>query len=113
LDKLIEICGGESVEYDKKNSCCGFHVDLQAPNTANQLTGNILTSAVDANADFMVTPCPLCHLNLDVKQKKASNSVGRDEVYIPVLHLPQILGLALGIEPQELGLDHHVVKWVF
>ncbi|HIC10694.1 MAG TPA: heterodisulfide reductase subunit B [Campylobacterales bacterium] len=112
LDQLIEACGGKPVDYEEKNKCCGFHADLQAPETANKLSGNALTGAVDADADFMVTPCPLCHLNLDVKQKKAGEAVGR-EVNIPVLHLPQVIGLALGIEPEKLGLNHHVVKAVY
>jgi len=112
LDRLIEICGGNSVDYEEKNKCCGFHVDLQAPETANRLSGNALLGATDANADFMVTPCPLCHLNLDVKQHKIGETMGR-EIEMPVLHLPQIVGLALGIEPEKLGLNHHIVKAVY
>jgi succinate dehydrogenase / fumarate reductase cytochrome b subunit len=112
LDKLIAICGGNSVNYSEKNSCCGFHVDLQAPTTSNKLSGNVLLGAIDSNADFMVTPCPLCHLNLDVKQKGIAKTMGRD-INIPILHLPQVIGLALGIEPEELGLNHNVVKAVF
>jgi succinate dehydrogenase / fumarate reductase cytochrome b subunit len=112
LDRLIEICGGKSVEYDEKNSCCGFHADLQAPETAHKLSGNALVGAMDADADFMVTPCPLCHLNLDVKQGEIGHTMGR-EIEMPVLHMPQIVGLALGIEPEKLGLNHHVVKAVY
>jgi succinate dehydrogenase / fumarate reductase cytochrome b subunit len=112
LDRLIQACGGNSVDYEEKNKCCGFHVDLQAPNTANRLSGNALLGAIDSDADFMVTPCPLCHLNLDVKQHKIGETMGRD-IEMPVLHLPQIIGLALGIEPKKLGLNHHVVKSVY
>ncbi len=112
LDNLIEACGGNSVDYDEKNKCCGFHVDLQAPDTANKLSGKALLGATDANADFMVTPCPLCHLNLDVKQHKIGEAMGR-EINMPVLHMPQIVGLALGIPPEKLGLNHHVVKAVY
>lgn len=112
LDELIVALGGTSVEYDHKNKCCGFHVDLQAPTTAKKLSGTALVDAVDNNADMMVTPCPLCHLVLDVQQKKAAAAVGR-EIQIPVLHIPQIVGLALGIAPEELGLQHHVVEPTF
>jgi succinate dehydrogenase / fumarate reductase cytochrome b subunit len=112
LDRLIEACGGKSVQYEEKNACCGFHVDLQAPQTANKLSGNALLGATDADADFMVTPCPLCHLNLDVKQDGIGETMGR-EIEMPVLHMPQIVGLALGIEPEKLGLNHHVVKAVY
>lgn len=109
LDRLIKACGASAVDYPSKNRCCGFHVDLQAPETSHKLTGSALVDAVDHNADFVVTPCPLCHLNMDVKQKAAGKSVGR-ELHIPVLHLPQMVGLALGCTPKELGLQHHVSK---
>ncbi len=109
LDDLIEALEGNSVDYDHKTKCCGFHVDLQAPKTSNILTGNALADAFDNNADVMVTPCPLCHLNLDVKQKSAAKTINR-ELYLPVLHLPQLIGLALGCTPEELGLQHHVTE---
>ncbi|MRI57971.1 MAG: heterodisulfide reductase subunit B [Epsilonproteobacteria bacterium] len=109
LDDLIEALEGNSVDYDHKTKCCGFHVDLQAPKTSNILTGNALADAFDNNADVMVTPCPLCHLNLDVKQKAAAKTINR-ELYLPVLHLPQLIGLALGCTPEELGLKHHVTE---
>ena len=71
--------------------------------------GRHLGDAVDADADCLVTPCPLCHLNLDLQQPLAAAAVGR-ELGMPVLHLPQLLGLALGLEPKELGLGRHIVK---
>lgn len=109
LDDLIAALEGNSVNYEHKNKCCGFHVDLQAPSTANRLSGNALVDAIDNDADMMVTPCPLCHLNLDVKQHAASKEVGRD-INLPVLHLPQLIGLALGCTPEELGLNHNVTS---
>jgi len=112
LDRLIEALQGKSIDYESKNRCCGFHADLQAPKTANRLTGVALLDAIDNNADMMVTPCPLCHLNMDVKQHSAAKEVGRD-IELPILHLPQLIGLALGIEPKELGLQHNVTEVTF
>jgi len=112
LDKLIEALQGKSVDYDSKNKCCGFHADLQAPKTANRLTGSALLDAMDNNADMMVTPCPLCHLNMDVKQHSVAKEMGRD-ISLPILHLPQLIGLALGIAPEELGLKHNVTEVAF
>ena len=109
LDDLIIACGGVNVDYEEKNKCCGFHAELQAPKTAAILTGNAIAGAMDANADWMVTPCPLCHLKLDVQHHNASKAIGRD-VQLPVLHMPQMVGLALGCTPAELGLGHHVTK---
>lgn len=109
LDDLIIACGGVNVDYEEKNKCCGFHAELQSPRTAAILTGNAIAGAMDANADWMVTPCPLCHLKLDVQNHSASKALGRD-VHLPVLHMPQMVGLALGCTPTELGLQHHVTK---
>lgn len=107
LDDLIIACGGKNVDYEEKNKCCGFHVELQAPHTAAVLTGTAIAGATDNNADMMVTPCPLCHLKLDTQTKSASEAIGR-EVSLPVLHMQQMVGLALGCTPAELGLQHHV-----
>ena len=107
LDDLIIACGGESVQYEEKNKCCGFHVELQAPHTAAVLTGNAIAGAMDNDADWMVTPCPLCHLKLDTQADHAGQAVGR-EFDMPVLHMQQMVGLALGCSPEELGLKHHV-----
>jgi len=109
LDDLIIACGGMNVDYTEKNKCCGFHVELQAPKTASILTGNAIAGAMDGNADMMVTPCPLCHLKLDTQTKHASEAIGR-EVELPILHMQQMLGLALGCPADELGLKHHLSK---
>jgi succinate dehydrogenase / fumarate reductase cytochrome b subunit len=109
LEKVIDAIGGSAVEYSSKNRCCGFHADLQSSKAATQMTANAIVDAMDNNADMMVTPCPLCHLNMDVKQKSASKALGRD-IHMPILHLPQMIGLALGLSAEELGLKHNVVK---
>ena len=112
LDRLIVALGGKNVEYEHKNKCCGFHVELQAPKTANQLSGSAMLDAIDNGAEAIVTPCPLCHLRMDTQQAHISSEMGRD-VSIPIMHLPQMVGLALGIEPDKLGLKHHVSEVTF
>jgi len=109
LDDLIIACGGESVQYEEKNKCCGFHVELQAPHTSAVLAGKAVAGAMDNNADWIVTPCPLCHLKLDTQTGHLSEAIGRD-VALPVLHMQQMLGLALGCDKSVLGLKHHVEK---
>ena len=109
LDNLVTALGGNAVDYESKNKCCGFHVELQNPATANRLSGIAMTDAMDNNADMMVTPCPLCHLRMDVQQHNISKEMGRD-INIPILHLPQMVGIALGIDPKDLGLNHNVTQ---
>ena len=109
LDELIEAIGGNSVKYESKNKCCGFHVELQAPETANKLSSNAMLDAKDNNADFVVTPCPLCQIRMDVQQHNIEKEAGRD-IKLPVLHMPQMVGLALGISANKLGLNHNIIE---
>ncbi|HXR60603.1 MAG TPA: CoB--CoM heterodisulfide reductase iron-sulfur subunit B family protein [Solirubrobacterales bacterium] len=113
LEKVIEALGGEVVEYDGARKCCGFPVVTMNRDTSLRQAGTHVGDAIDAGADCLVTPCPLCHLNLDMQQPEAAKVVNRD-LGLPVLHLPQLVGLALGVEPKELGMDRHVAstRWV-
>ena len=109
LDSLIAALEGNPVNYESKNKCCGFHVELQANHTAEVLAGNALLDAMDNGAEMMVTPCPLCHLKMDTYQDSIGETMGRD-VELPVLHMPQMVALALGCTEEEIGLNFHVQK---
>jgi len=109
LQRLIEALGGTVIDYAGAYKCCGFPIITMNKEASLKQAGRHLGDAVDAEADCLVTPCPLCHLNLDLQQPLAERLIGR-ELGMPVLHLPQLVGLALGLEPKELGLARHVVK---
>jgi succinate dehydrogenase / fumarate reductase cytochrome b subunit len=109
LHQIIEALGGTVIDYAGVYKCCGFPIITMNKEASLKQAGRHLGDALDADADCLVTPCPLCHLNLDLQQPLAEKVVGR-ELNLPVLHLPQLLGLALGLEPKELGLQRHVVK---
>jgi succinate dehydrogenase / fumarate reductase, cytochrome b subunit len=109
LHQLIEALGGTVVDYAGQYKCCGFPIITMNKQASLKQAGRHLGDAMDAEADTLVTPCPLCHLNLDLQQPLASGAVGRP-LNMPVLHLPQLVGLALGLSPKELGMGKHVVK---
>jgi succinate dehydrogenase / fumarate reductase cytochrome b subunit len=109
LQMLIEALGGTVVDYAGQYKCCGFPIITMNREASLKQAGRHLGDAIDADADCLVTPCPLCHLNLDLQQPGAEKVVGRT-LGMPVLHLPQLVGLALGLEPKDLGLTKHVVK---
>ena len=109
LDLVIEALGGTVVDYAGAYKCCGFPIITMHKEASLAQAGRHLGDAVDARADCLVTPCPLCHLNLDFQQPAAERIVGRN-LGMPVLHLPQLVGLALGLPPNQLGLGRHVVK---
>ncbi len=109
LEQVTEVLGAESVAYTGSHKCCGFPVITMNKKTSLTQAGRHLGDAIDAGADALVTPCPLCHLNLDMQQPEAAKFVDRS-LGIPVLHFPQMVGLALGFEPKELGMGKHVVS---
>jgi succinate dehydrogenase cytochrome b subunit len=109
LHQLIDALGGTVIEYAGQYKCCGFPIITMSKEVSLKQAGRHLGDAVDAEADCLVTPCPLCHLNLDLQQPLAERVVGRT-LNMPVLHLPQLIGLAFGLEPNELGMQRHVVK---
>ena len=109
LERVIETLGGTVVDYDGARRCCGFPVITMARETSLRQAGTHIGDAIDAGADCLVTPCPLCHLNLDMQQPEAAKVVGRD-LGLAVLHLPQLVGLALGLEPKQLGMPKHIAS---
>jgi succinate dehydrogenase / fumarate reductase, cytochrome b subunit len=109
LHRLIETLGGTVVDYAGQYKCCGFPIITMNKEASLKQAGRHLGDAIDAEADCLVTPCPLCHLNLDLQQPGAERLAGR-ELGMPVLHLPQLVGLAFGLDPKELGFNKHVVR---
>jgi len=109
LDRLIALLGAEPVEYRGATKCCGFPMVTFNRDKALAMGGNHILEAKEKGADLLVTPCPLCHLNLDGQQPDASKVIKKD-LGVPIFHLPQLLGLAFGFEPEQLRLNHHVVS---
>jgi succinate dehydrogenase / fumarate reductase cytochrome b subunit len=74
-----------------------------------QLSGNAILGAKQAGVDAMVTPCPLCHLNLDAYQPEIESRVGT-KLGIPILHIPQLVAMALGVSQTDLRMNTHIVR---
>jgi succinate dehydrogenase / fumarate reductase cytochrome b subunit len=108
LERIIDACGGEAVDYPSKLKCCGFPIIQAREDTALGELIQPIQQAVEAGADAMVTPCPLCHLSLDAWQQKlpTTNGKGYD---LPILHLSQLIGAAAGLKESELKFRRHVV----
>lgn len=109
MENVFRAVGATPVYYRGRTQCCGWPLSSYATDQAFQMAGTHLQEAIDKGADCMVTPCPLCHLNLDSRQPEVEKAVGAP-LGLPVLHLPQLVALALGIEPKKLGLDRHIVS---
>ena len=109
LERVIEAVGAEVVDFPGKTLCCGFPILMINESNSVKMVANHTGDAKERGADAMVTPCPLCHLNLDGYQPQAS-AMRHQPIDLPVLHLPQMLGLALGIEPKAMRLNRHIVS---
>lgn len=109
LESLAAILGCRPIDYSGRTECCGFHTAAHDERISIKLTGQHIASAKANGARTMVTPCPLCHTVLDGFQKEIERDMGQ-KLDMPVLHLPQLVGLALGLSARELRLDHHIVS---
>ncbi len=109
LEKVMEALGAEPVDFPGKTRCCGFPILTINEKNSVQMVANHTTSAKQLGADALVTPCPLCHLNLDGYQPSAMKQTQQD-INIPIIHLPQLVGLAMGFDPKELGLSRHIIS---
>lgn len=107
FEKLIGLLGAKSVEFSAKRKCCGFHAQLAAEDNVMRVTGEIADSAGKAKADVLVTPCPLCQMQLDMYEPEGREAV-HSRVEIPILHLQQLVGFALGMSKEDVGFDRHV-----
>ena len=114
LEKLIKAIGAHPVEYEGRTKCCGFPVLLEKEEISLSMVGKHVGEAKAKGGDAMVTPCPLCHMSLDIYQERAEDKLQREvgpdqRLGLPILHLPQLLGLAMGFSAKELGMKRHLV----
>jgi succinate dehydrogenase / fumarate reductase cytochrome b subunit len=109
MENLFRAIGATPIYYRGRTQCCGWPLSSYAPTQAFHMAGGHIQEAITAGADCIVTPCPLCHLNLDSRQPEVEQTIGH-KLGLPVLHLPQLVALALGVAPQQLGLDRHIVS---
>lgn len=108
IEMVTEALGATNVDISGKGKCCGFPtLMINEPNSL-AMTAKHTGEAQDKGADAMVVPCPLCHLELDGEQEQAASAANRT-IDMPILHLPQMVGLAFGVSPKELGLGRHFV----
>jgi heterodisulfide reductase subunit B len=104
MDALAAAAGAEPVEWPFKTECCGAGLSMTNSGVVARLSHKLLCMARAAGADCLAVACPLCHVNLDLRQADAAKAHGAFQP-TPVLYVTQLLGLALGLPPENLGLD--------
>lgn len=109
MERVIRATGAETVEWSHRLECCGANFTLSRPGVVLKLSGDILASAKRAGAECIIVACPLCHGNLDIRQKEIEETTG--EYYnLPVFYMTQLLALGVGVSPRKLGFDSMIVN---
>lgn len=109
MDEIIESIGAAPVSWSCKTECCGGSLAFPKTEIVLDLGMKIFRSAQNAGADCIVVACPLCHANLDMRQKQINKIYGTD-FRMPVFYITQLIGLALNIKADELGVNKHFIK---
>jgi len=109
MEKLLQSLGAEPVDWNYKTECCGAGLTLADDSVIIDLAGKILRNAKKHGANCMVVACPMCHVNLDMKQSAIEKKLG-ETLKLPVYYLSDLIGLALGLSEQELRIDKHFVR---
>jgi heterodisulfide reductase subunit B len=104
LDRLVEWLGAESVSYPEKLDCCGDMLMLSHHDAAFTFSGLKLKAVQDLGVDALVTTCPSCQNMFDMRQRSAAATTGA-KLNLPVLYYTQLLGIAMGIPQEKLGLN--------
>ena len=108
MDELFTWLGAEVVHYPVKAHCCGGHMTQISEPQAFELIRRLLQSAVEYEADLILCMCPMCQLNLDAYQSRV-NGHFKTHFKVPIIFFTQLLGIAFGLEPGNLGFGKEIV----
>jgi heterodisulfide reductase subunit B len=106
MDELISLTGAECVDWDFKTECCGGSHQVDAPSAARPLIERIFRNAKANGAQAIITACPLCNLNLDMREEEINRVLGT-AYDIPVYQFTEILAMAMGASAKEIGIQKH------
>jgi heterodisulfide reductase subunit B len=109
MDEIVMTLGATAIDWGMKLRCCGGSMTSTVPDVGLRLNYLLLKEAKQKKADIIVTACPLCQFNLECLQSKVSKKYGED-LEIPVMFFTQLMGIALGLDEKELGLQRLFVK---
>lgn len=109
LDRLVSAMGGTALEWPHKTECCGGGLSMSRTDVVVNLTDSVVGMAKLAGADCIAVSCPMCQINLDMRQLDIARSKG-NRYDMPVLYITQLLGLCLGIAPERLGLNKLMIS---
>lgn len=104
MESMLAACGAEMVDFPLKTACCGASFGIPERVMTARNSGRILDLATQIGVDAIIVACPLCQMNLDLRQPQASKEMGT-AFNLPVLYFTQMMGIAFGLDHKELGLS--------
>lgn len=103
LDVLIEAAGGEVLNYNGKDKCCGFHYMLNKEEDFLRMSGGHSYEAKSKGAEIITSPCTLCDMALGAYQALSEKQMGK-KIDLPEMSIQQLIGVSMGIPSKKLGL---------
>lgn len=103
FESIIKWLGAEAVSWAYRTECCGASLAMPETEVVVKIVNRIIESAKISGARAIVTVCPLCQANLEMRQAKDQK--------MPILYLPQVMGIAFGLDEKSLGLHRLLTSW--
>lgn len=104
MDRIVTAMGGECLDWPHKVECCGASLTLTRSDLVVKLSDSIIGMARDSGADCIAVACPMCQINLDMRQDDILKETGR-RYEMPIFYITQLMGLCLGLTKKEIGLN--------
>lgn len=112
MDVVMRKIGADALDFPFKTECCGAGLSVSQTEIVAKLSGKIIEDAVYRKADCLIVACPMCHSNLDMRRPDINN-YWKETFDIPVIYVTQAIGLAIGLSPEQMGIDRHFVSVKF
>ena len=110
LDNIMKALGAEVLPFALKTECCGAAMGIPDVNIPGSLSGRILDTAKAVGAEAVITACPLCHMNLDLRQRQAARISKKEFFGLPVFYYTQMIAYAFGLSKETMLLDKLAVN---
>lgn len=109
MDQIVQALGAQALDWAYKTECCGASLATSRPDIGSKMIYEVLKNAKEAGAECIVTACPLCMMNLDMRQASAEKASG-EKFGIPIYYITELVAIAGGTAPKEVGIDRHFVE---
>lgn len=109
MDQVVTALGAEATDWPYKTECCGAALATSRPDVGTKMIHDVLLNAQAAGAECIVTACPLCMMNLDMRQKAAEKAF-KVKFNLPIYYITELIAIACGDAPKTVGIERHFVE---